>query len=104
MAAHDVLALPYRHATASQNVLLGHAHGLPVVATTVGTFGSEVRDGADGLLVPPGDVGALADALRRLRSPGELDRLRAGLPALDLRTRWTGYLRELTGLAATVHR
>ncbi len=45
LAAHDVLALPYRHATASQNVLLGHAHGLPVLATEVGTFGSEIRDG-----------------------------------------------------------
>ena len=34
----DALALPYRTATASQNALLGFAHGLPVVATRVGTF------------------------------------------------------------------
>jgi glycosyltransferase involved in cell wall biosynthesis len=104
LAEHDVLALPYRHATASQNVLLGHAHGLPVLATTVGTFGSEVLDGVDGLLVPPGDVEALTAALRRLRRPGELDRLRAGIPGLDLGSRWTTYVRALTSLARSVAR
>jgi glycosyltransferase involved in cell wall biosynthesis len=96
MAGHDVLALPYRHATASQNVVLGHAYGLPVLATRVGTFGQDVRDGVDGLLVPPDDVDALAAGLRRLTEPGVLQALRAGLPALDLRTPWAEYVRALT--------
>jgi len=95
LAAHDVLALPYRHATASQNVLLGHAHGLPVVATATGTFPEQVRDGVDGLLVPPGDVGALADALRRLTKPEVLRRLREGVPAVDLDTPWRDYVETL---------
>jgi glycosyltransferase involved in cell wall biosynthesis len=95
---HDVFALPYRHATASQNVALAHAYGLPVLATRVGTFPDEVRDGVDGLLVPPGDVTALTVALRRLAEPGELHRLRDGIPKIDLGEPWAAYVTTLTGL------
>ncbi|WP_285595921.1 glycosyltransferase family 4 protein [Kineosporia sp. NBRC 101731] len=98
MASHDVLALPYRHATASQNVLLGHAHGLPVLATSVGTFPDDVHDGVDGLLVPSADVPALVTALKQLTAPGELDRLRAGLPDIDLAGPWDRYVEALTGV------
>jgi glycosyltransferase involved in cell wall biosynthesis len=96
MADHDVLALPYRHATASQNVFLAHAHGLPVLATKVGTFPGEVRDGVDGLLVPPDDVPALTSALTQLARPGTLEELRAGLPDLDIQAPWTEYVKALT--------
>jgi glycosyltransferase involved in cell wall biosynthesis len=98
LAAHDVLALPYRHATASQNVFLAHAHGMPVSATTVGTFGSEVRDGVDGLLVPPDDVSALASALVRLSAPGAVQNLRLGLPDVDVEAPWVEYVKALTTL------
>ena len=47
-------------------MLLGHAYGLPVLATAVGTFSAEVRDGVDGLLVPPDDPTALAEAINTL--------------------------------------
>jgi glycosyltransferase involved in cell wall biosynthesis len=97
LAAHDVLALPDRSATASQNALLGHAHGLPVLATRVGTFPQDVRDGVDGLLVPPGDVDALAEALQRLLAPGVLDRLRSGVRAPELQGRWDPYLDAVLG-------
>jgi dihydroflavonol-4-reductase len=50
--------------------------GVPLVATRVGGLSSIVRDGENGLLVPPGDAGALASAvIRVLRNPvlrGEL--------------------------------
>lgn len=42
------------------------AAGLPVVATRAGAFPETVEDGRTGLLVPRGDVAALADALGRL--------------------------------------
>jgi len=100
LARHDVLALPYRHATASQNVFLGHAHGLPVLATTVGTFPDEVHDGVDGLLVPASDVPALTSALTRLADPGTVEALRAGLPELDGEKPWARYVQALTTLAA----
>jgi glycosyltransferase involved in cell wall biosynthesis len=41
------------------------AHGLPIVATTVGAA-SEIVPADAGLLVPPGDTHALRDALRRV--------------------------------------
>lgn len=40
--------------------------GLPVVATGVGGVPEIVRDGTDGLLVPPGDPEAMAGAIARL--------------------------------------
>jgi glycosyltransferase involved in cell wall biosynthesis len=92
LAAHDVLALPYRSATASQNALLGQAHGLPVLATRVGTFPQDVREGVDGLLVPPDDLPALVRAVRELTRPGVLDRLRSGVRLPDLGARWDPYL------------
>jgi glycosyltransferase involved in cell wall biosynthesis len=95
LARHDVLALPYRAATASQNVQLGFAHGLPVLATRAGTFATDVRDGTDGVLVEPGSVAELAEGLRRLVSTDVLDGLRAGVRGPDLRTPWVGYLRAL---------
>jgi glycosyltransferase involved in cell wall biosynthesis len=42
------------------------AAGLPVVSTAVGGIAAAVHDGETGLLVPPGDEGALTDALRRV--------------------------------------
>lgn len=54
------------------------ASGLPVVSTAVGGVPEVVRDGVDGLLVPPGDPGALAAAaLRLLDDRGERERLAA---------------------------
>ena len=94
------MALPYRHATASRNVLLAHAHGMPVLATRVGTFPAQVRDGVDGVLVDPGDADALAAGLRRLADPAELARLEGGVPGVDLTTPWLRYVEALTGRPA----
>jgi glycosyltransferase involved in cell wall biosynthesis len=50
------------------------AHGRPVVASAVGGLLDLVVDGETGLLVPPGDVGALRAALERLLADAELRR------------------------------
>jgi glycosyltransferase involved in cell wall biosynthesis len=55
-----------------------HLHGLPVVATTAGGIPEVVADGVSGLLVPPADPVALADALGRVLGD---DALRARLAA-----------------------
>ena len=100
MRSHDVLALTYRSATASQNVMLAFGHGMPVLASDVGTFGAQVRDGVDGLLVPPGNVSALEAALRRLCRPGELEQLQRGVRPVDPDAPWRDYLQVvLAGVA-----
>jgi glycosyltransferase involved in cell wall biosynthesis len=50
------------------------AHGRPVVASAVGGLLDLVVDGETGILVPPGDVQALREALRRLIGDPELRR------------------------------
>ncbi|WP_432573420.1 glycosyltransferase, partial [Kineococcus sp. SYSU DK005] len=55
-----------------QVVVEALAAGVPVVATRAGGPTEILTDGVDGLLVEPGDVDALADALRRLASSPEL--------------------------------
>jgi glycosyltransferase involved in cell wall biosynthesis len=52
------------------------AVGTPVIATRTGGVADVVRDGENGLLVDPGDVDALAEAIRRFFD--EEPRLRAG--------------------------
>jgi glycosyltransferase involved in cell wall biosynthesis len=42
------------------------AMGLPVISTTSGAIPEMVEDGVSGILVPPADSSALADALERL--------------------------------------
>ncbi len=58
------------------------AAGIPVVASDIPGYREVVRDGEDGLLVPPRDVDALAAAAERVLTDGELAvRLRSGARA-----------------------
>ncbi len=79
LAEVDALVLPYRSATASQNVELAAAHGLPVVVTRTGALALAVQSGIGGLVIEPGDVHALAAALHELYEPGRLPGLRRGV-------------------------
>jgi glycosyltransferase involved in cell wall biosynthesis len=59
-------------------VLEAMAMGRPIVATDVQGTGEAVRDGVEGILVPPADEARLADAIVRLaRDPGLAERLGA---------------------------
>jgi glycosyltransferase involved in cell wall biosynthesis len=69
----SVIAEPF-----GQVVIEGLAAGLAVIATDSGGPAEIITDGVDGLLCPAGDVGLLAELLRRLANdPAERDRLGA---------------------------
>ena len=96
----DALVLPYRASTSSQQAHLAFEHGIPVVATRVGTMADHVHEDVDGLLVPPDDAAALGRALTRLYEPGVLDRLRSNVRPPDTDAPWRAYVKALTDLAA----
>jgi glycosyltransferase involved in cell wall biosynthesis len=63
-----VVVLPYTEASQSGVVPVAYAFGKPVVASAVGGLPEAVEHGRTGLLVPPADEHALAEALVRLLS------------------------------------
>ncbi len=66
LAEADALVLPSYDEGLPLVILEALSLGVPVVCTPVGAIGEVLADGDTALLVPPGDVAALAGALRRL--------------------------------------
>jgi glycosyltransferase involved in cell wall biosynthesis len=86
----SAVVLAARRGEGLPNVLLeAMAHGRPVVATPCAGTRDLLEDGANGWLVPAGDVGALAEALRRLHAePAMAARLGAAGRATAERFAW----------------
>jgi glycosyltransferase involved in cell wall biosynthesis len=81
-SAIDVLALPSKYESFGLVLIEAAACGKPVVAMRSQGPEEIVIDGVTGLLTPPGDWGALADALRRLHgSPQEYRRMASAAKA-----------------------
>ena len=80
LGATDVLLLPSLSEGISNAVLEAMAAGLPVVVTDCGGMTEVVEDGVDGLVVPVGDLGLLAEHLAALAVDPEL-RARLGAAA-----------------------
>lgn len=80
--------LPAERSTGQVVLFEAMALGKPVVATRAVGTADYMRDGENGLLVEPGDAGALANAVERLlRNPDVAKRLAAAALA-DCRARW----------------
>jgi glycosyltransferase involved in cell wall biosynthesis len=81
LAALDVLVLPTMWYEASPlSIQEAFATRVPMIASRIGAIEELIRDGEDGLLVPPGDVNALYDALLLLyQEPQRLASLRAAI-------------------------
>ncbi len=72
IAGSTVLAAPSRCEGLSRVLLEGMAAGVPLIGADLGGIPVLVRHEENGLLVPPEDAGALADALRRMLRDPEL--------------------------------
>ena len=102
---HHVCCLPSRGGEGLPRSLLeGAAAGRAMLTTAVPGCGAFVRDGLDGLVVPPGDARALAEAMIRLaadparaRAMGASARARvlAGYTEEDVGRTYAGLLRDL---------
>ena len=68
----DVYLLPSRFEAFPVTVQEAMQAGVPVVATEVGSIREAIDDEETGLIVPVGDVAALATAVARLRDDPEL--------------------------------
>jgi glycosyltransferase involved in cell wall biosynthesis len=74
LAQADAFVLPTRSEGMPYSILEAMGSGLPVVASRVGGIPEEVVDGVTGFVVPAGDRGALASALRRLHEEPSVSR------------------------------
>ncbi len=77
----DILVLPSLSEGTPHVLLEARAQGVPVIATRVGGIPSSVQHEVNGLLVPPRDADALAQAIDRVIADGGLRRrlIRNGL-------------------------
>ena len=68
----DILAVPSLYENLANVLLEGMAAGLPIVTTTGGGSPEVVIHGTNGLVVPPGDSQALADAVSDLLADSKM--------------------------------
>jgi glycosyltransferase involved in cell wall biosynthesis len=79
----DVIVFPYREIDVSGVLMAALRHGRPIIASNIGGFAELLVDGRHGLLVPPGDAGALAAAMAKLCAEPET-RLTMGAAVAEL--------------------
>ncbi|WP_200343871.1 glycosyltransferase family 4 protein [Halochromatium glycolicum] len=92
----DIVALPYRYGWNSGVLASAFGYGKAVIATRVGGFDEVVVDRYNGLLIPPCDSSALAQALINMLSDGRVyHELCAGATETAGRHSW-GQVAELT--------
>ena len=104
IAHADALVLSSRHEGVPYVLLEALALGTPAVSTRVGGIPEVVRDGVEGLLVPPADPDALGAALSRLLNEPALaarmigagrDRITAAFSADIMAARYADLYREV---------
>lgn len=95
----DFLVFPYRGIDTSGVLMAAIASGIPVVASNLGCFAEMLTDGEEGVLVPPDDPKALAQALIGLiEAPEQRLLMRAGMEALKRRIPSWNKIAETTTL------
>jgi len=98
-SAADVVVLPYVGVTQSAVVPLAYAFDRPVITTAVGDLPDIVQHHKTGLIVPPGDATALADALVRFFSQGRGQAMRKAVQARKSESTWTALVQLIEQVA-----
>ncbi len=99
-AAADLCVLPYESATQSGVIQVSYSFGVPVVATRVGGLPEVVPDGKTGFIVPPGDEGALADAVIRFFAEKKAEAFAENIEKENERYSWDRMTEHIDRLAA----
>ncbi|MGA1821069.1 MAG: glycosyltransferase family 4 protein [Thermoplasmatota archaeon] len=72
LGSSHMLVLPSHEEANPRVILEAYEMGIPVIATDVGGVKEEVIDGRTGILIPPGDVDSLSEAILKLADDGDL--------------------------------
>ena len=82
------MVLPYESATQSGIVQIAYGFRKPVIVTDVGGLPEVVEDDVTGMIVPPFDDDALADAICKYFDEGRKDRYIKGIREREYRFSW----------------
>lgn len=99
-SAADVVVQPYISATQSAIAQIAYFFSSPIIATNVGALPEVVIDGHSGLIVPPNDPAALANAIARFYDEGMEERLAAGANEERKKYSWEAMADAVEQLAA----
>ncbi len=103
--AADLLVLSSQTEGLSHVLIEALRLGTPCVATAVGGNPEVIRDGVDGVLVPPGDPAALAAAVSKLLAdPGRMAALAAAGPVSAERFSWQRLVEDTEAVLLEVSR
>lgn len=89
LAAADGVLIPSRWEGLPLVLLEAMARGRPIVASAVGGVADALEDGVSGTLVPPGDAGALAEAIEKLHKHADRAWRMGRVAAQRVRERYT---------------
>ena len=84
----DLVVLPYESATQSGIVQIAYGFRKPVIVTDAGGLPEGVEDDVTGMIVPPFDDDALADAICKYFDEGRKDRYIKGISEREYRFSW----------------
>jgi glycosyltransferase involved in cell wall biosynthesis len=71
----DILVLPSYHEGMPISIIEAMAAGLPIIATNIGGIPDLVKNNLTGILITPGDIAQLANAVDRLAHSSELRKM-----------------------------
>ena len=96
--ASDFAVLPYTDGTGSGILQVCHGMDKPVVATAIGAFTENVKDGKTGFLVPPKDKDKLAEAIMKMYQPGVIEGMEKAVRQMKKGYEWQFMVEDIMSL------